>query len=42
MIPKDKLFDLVCKVYDSMHALYNKLHYLSCERALGRHREKGN
>lgn len=30
-ISKDKLFDLVCKVYDSMHALYNELHYVSCE-----------
>jgi hypothetical protein len=34
--PRDKLLALVSKAYDAMHALYNELHYLSCESGVGR------
>jgi hypothetical protein len=35
-LPSDPLFRRVCQAYDSVHALFIKLHYLSCEGAGGR------
>jgi hypothetical protein len=34
--PDDKLLVLVCKLYDSLHELYNELHYQTCESGVGR------
>jgi len=30
-LPSDPLFKLVCKAYESLHALFIELHYLSCD-----------
>jgi len=32
-LPSDPLYKLVCKAYDSLHALFVELHYLSCDGA---------
>jgi hypothetical protein len=34
--PDDKLFALVSKAYDAVHALFVELHYLGCESGVGR------
>jgi hypothetical protein len=35
-LPTDRLYGLVCKAYDAMHALYTEVHYLSCKSGVGR------
>jgi hypothetical protein len=30
-VPSDRLYALVCKAYDALHAVYVDVHYLSCD-----------
>lgn len=37
---ENPLYVLVTRVYEAMHALYNELHYVSCESGVGREPKK--